>query len=321
MAFQGIFPEKSFALTNLPDPFYGMESLEYYGQVNFLKGGIFFADAVTTVSPTYAKEVLLPEFGCGLEGVLARREDGIYAILNGIDTSVWNPEEDSLIAGSFSVKNMEGKAVNRAALLKRVGLKDVPGAAIYGSVTRLTDQKGVDFILKQKAFFADNDVRLIMLGTGDPKLELGLKKLQSQLPDKVFVSYNYDETLSHLIEAGSDFFLMPSRFEPCGLNQMYSQRYGTVPLVSNVGGLADTVSDVDTHPGSGTGIVFSATEAGVKEGLSRSLKLFENQTLFKSTQKNGMSRDFSWKMAAMDYEDLYKKVLFGESQTHNPWGT
>jgi starch synthase len=152
-------------------------------------------------------------------------------------------------------------------------------------------------------------------------LEQGLRKLQSQLPEKVFVSYDYDESLSHLIEAGSDFFLMPSRFEPCGLNQMYSQRYGTVPLVSNVGGLADTVVDVDKDPKHGTGIVFKATEAGLKEGLGRSCKLYENLSLFKSTQKNGMTRDFSWKLAAMEYDDLYKKVLFGESQTHNPWGT
>ena len=321
LAFQGVFHEKSFALTNLPGPFYGMDSLEFYGQVNFLKGGIFFADAVSTVSPNYAKEMLLPEFGCGLEGVLARRDDGIYAILNGIDTTVWNPEKDTLIAESYSVKKMAGKAANKAALLKRAGFKAGAGVPIYGSVTRLTDQKGVDFILKQKAFFADNDVRLIVLGSGDPKLEQGLKKLQTQLPDKVFVCYDYDESLSHLIEAGSDFFLMPSRFEPCGLNQMYSQRYGTVPMVSNVGGLVDTVVDVDGDTKNGTGIVFKATEVGLKEGLGRSLKLYKKQALFKSTQKNGMKRDFSWKMAAIGYDDLYKKVLFGESQTHNPWGT
>lgn len=321
MAFQGVFPERSFRLTNLPEPFYSMDSLEFYGQVNFLKGGIFFADAVTTVSPTYAKEVLEPEFGCGLEGVLARRTDGIHAILNGIDTSVWNPAKDPLIPASYSLKNLDGKAANRAALLERVGLEASDDVPLYGSITRLTDQKGVDFILKQKSFFGDNDVRLIMLGSGDPKLELGLKKLQTQLPDKVSVNYGYDESFSHLIEAGCDYFLMPSRFEPCGLNQMYSQRYGTIPLVSRVGGLADTVVDVNAHPNTGTGFIFSADEAGLKDGLNRSLKVFKDQALYKAVQKRGMSRDFSWKLSAMDYEELYKKVLFGESQTQNPWGT
>jgi starch synthase len=320
LAFQGVFPQKAFTLTNLPAPFYGIDSLEFYGQVNFLKGGIFFSDAVTTVSPTYAREILHPEFGCGLEGVLARRKHELYAILNGIDTDIWNPAKDPLIAEAYSIKKMAGKAKNKAALLKRADLKDGAAVPVFGCVSRLTDQKGVDFILKQKAFFSKNDVRFVVLGNGDSKLEQGLKKLQSQLPDKVYVSFDYDEVLGHMIEAGSDFFLMPSRFEPCGLNQMYSQRYGTIPLVSQVGGLADTVVDVDLHPDSGTGIVFTPDEAGLKEGLGRSLKLFEDQARFKAVQKTAMSRNFSWKVSAMDYEDLYKKVLFGESQTHNPWG-
>ncbi len=320
LAFQGVFPEKSFQLTNLPAPFYGIDSLEFYGQINFLKGGIFFSDAVTTVSPTYAKEILDPEFGCGLEGVLARRKKELYAILNGIDTAVWNPAKDPLIEEHYSIRKMAGKAKNKAALLKRAGLKGGKEVPVYGCVSRLTDQKGVDFILKQKAFFSDNDVRFVVLGKGDPKLEQGLKKLQAQLPDKVYVSFDYDESLSHMIEAGSDFFLMPSRFEPCGLNQMYSQRYGTVPIVSKVGGLADTVIDAEEHPEGGTGVVVTPDETGLKEGLASSFKLHKDQTRYKAVQKEGMERDFSWKVSAMDYEDLYKKVLFGESQTHNPWG-
>lgn len=320
LAFQGVFPESTFAMTNLPAPFYGMDSLEFYGQVNLLKGGIFFADAITTVSPTYAQEILRPEFGCGLEGVLNRRKDELFAILNGIDTELWNPGKDPFLVENYTIKNMAGKVKNKAALLDRVGLKAAEDIPVYGMVSRLTDQKGVDFILKQKAFFAKKDVRLIILGKGDPKLEQGLKKLQSQLPEKIHVSFEYDETLSHLIEAGADFFLMPSRFEPCGLNQMYSQRYGTIPLVSKVGGLADTVIDVTAHPETGTGIVFTPDEAGLKTGLLESYELYQDQVQFAATQKRGMSRDFSWKMSALDYEDLYKKVLFGESQTHNPWG-
>ncbi|MCB1122534.1 MAG: glycogen synthase, partial [Verrucomicrobiae bacterium] len=232
LAFQGVFPEKAFYYTNLPAPFYSIDGLEFYGQVNFLKGGLCFADAITTVSPNYAKEILKPEFGCGLEGVLNRRKDELFAILNGIDTTIWDPARDSHLPRKYSVKKMAGKAKNKAALMERAGLQASAEVPVYGVVSRLTDQKGTDFILKQKAFFADNDVRLVILGRGDPKLELGLQKLQHQLPDKVYVSLEYDEQLGHLIEAGSDFFLMPSRFEPCGLNQMYSQRYGTIPLVS-----------------------------------------------------------------------------------------
>lgn len=318
LAFQGIFPEKSFQLTNLPASFYGIDSLEFYGQVNFLKGGIFFSDAITTVSPNYAKEILLPENGCGLEGVLVRRQDDLYAILNGIDADSWNPIKDTLIVAQYSARNMKGKAENKIELLKMTGLAGDKDTPVFGIVTRLTDQKGIDFILKQKSFLSKNEVRLIVLGKGDLKLEQGLKKLQKQLPEKVYLSFEYDEVFSRVIEAGSDFFLMPSRFEPCGLNQMYSQRYGTIPLVTCVGGLVDTVIDIDENSEEGTGIVFEPNEAGLKKGLYRSLKLFEDKARLKAIRKRGMARDFSWKIAAIEYEDLYKQVLSGESQAHNP---
>ncbi len=318
LAFQGVFPEPAFDLTNLPAPFYSINGLEYYGQVNFLKGGILFADAVTTVSPNYAKEILLPEFGCGLEGVLKQKKSELHAILNGIDVDVWNPENDVHLAKNYTARDLHLKQENKRALLKQAKLPEKTGVPVYGLVSRLTDQKGIDFILKQKSFFAKNDAQLVALGKGDPKLEQGLKKLQQQLPQKVHACFDYSESLSHLIQAGADFFLMPSRFEPCGLNQMYSQRYGTLPMVSRVGGLADTVIDAMADPESGTGIMFSPNEGGLKKGLKQSLKLYADRELFRKIQLNAMGCDFSWKLSARDYENLYTEVVFGESQTHNP---
>ncbi len=320
LAFQGLFDEGTFKMTNLPDSFNSIEGLEYYGQTNFLKGGILFSDAVTTVSHTYAKEILEPENGCGLDGVLEKRKSELYSIINGVDTDIWDPKKDPYLPANYSASNLNGKAKCKQALLKHAGLSGTDSVPVFGIVSRLTDQKGIDFIFKNKAFFADNDVRLIILGSGDPKLESALNKLMKKYPEKVYICQRYDEELSHLIEAGSDFFLMPSRFEPCGLNQLYSQRYGTVPLVSKVGGLADTVIDNDEFPRDGTGIVVTPDELGVENGLLRSLKLYVDKPKMEAVQRRGMAKDFSWKNAAKEYEELYVKILFGETQTHNPWG-
>ena len=318
LAFQGVFPDRTFELTNLPSAFFSIDGLEYYGQVNFLKCGILFADGISTVSPNYAKEILLPEFGCGLEGVLQQRQSELHAILNGIDTKAWNPKTDSLIPVNYGSRDIARKRQNKEALLQQVQLPANSGAPLYGLVSRLTDQKGIDFILKQTKFWANNDAQLVALGKGDPKLERGLKKLAQKLPDKVHVCLGYDESLSHLIQAGVDFFLLPSRFEPCGLNQMYCQRYGTLPMVSRVGGLADTVVDAVDDPKTGTGIVFSPNETGLRNGLEKSLKLFADAKRFRKIQRNGMNRDFSWKVSARDYENLYTELLFGDSQTISP---
>ncbi len=318
LAFQGVFPDRAFDLTNLPSAFFGIDGLEYYGQVNFLKSGILFADGITTVSPNYAKEILLPEFGCGLEGVLQKRQSELHAILNGIDTRAWNPRTDIHLPAHYSVRSLDRKRENKEALLNKVDLPVRPGAPLYGLVSRLTDQKGIDFILKQKSFWAKNDVQLVALGKGDPKLERGLKRLGKKLPRKVHACFDHDEALSHLIQAGADFFLIPSRFEPCGLNQMYSQRYGTLPMVSRVGGLADTVVDALADPEAGTGIVFSPNETGLRKGLEQSLKLYADAKRFRKIQRKAMARDFSWKLSARDYENLYTELLFGDSQSFSP---
>lgn len=309
IAFQGVFPMRSFYRTNLPDELMGIDGVEFYGQMSFMKAGILFSDRVTTVSPRYAREIQTAEFGCGLDGVVATRADDIIGLINGIDTGVWNPETDTLIPSNYSADNPAGKAACRADLLKRSGFDPKFTGPVFGMVCRLTEQKGVDLVLANADFFVRNDVRLIVLGTGDKELEAGLRDLIAAAPGKVSLSSRLDEAMSHLIEAGSDFFIMPSRFEPCGLNQMYSQAYGTIPLVTRVGGLADTVTDVDQSPEAGTGVMFSVSEEGLGIGLKRALQLFADKAALGATQSRGMRKDFSWGKTALAYEDLYDNAI------------
>jgi starch synthase len=274
-----------------------------------MKGGLLFADRVTTVSPRYALEIQTQEFGCGLDGVVKTRADDLVGLINGIDTQVWSPATDTLLPAKFSAQDLSGKATCRAELLKRTGLVAGPKVPVFGMVCRLTEQKGVQLVLANKAFFEREDVRLIVLGAGDRKLEQGMRDLIAALPAKVAFAPRLDEAMSHLVEAGSDFFVMPSLFEPCGLNQMYSQAYGTIPLVSKVGGLVDTVVDVDADPAKGTGIMFPPTEAGLATGLARALRLHADATRSTATQRRGMQRDFSWDRALEAYEALYEDSL------------
>lgn len=309
IAYQGVFPHKLFARTNLPDELYQIDGLEYYSQINLLKGGILFADRVTTVSPRYAQEIQTAEFGCGLDGVIQTRADDLVGLLNGVDTSVWNPAVDALIPARYSAVNLSGKALCRAGLLKACGFAPDFKGPIFGMVARLTEQKGIDFVLANRDFFLGQDVRLVVLGSGDRRMEEELRQLAAAAPQKIFLCAKLDEAMSHLIEAGSDFFLMPSLFEPCGLNQMYSQLYGTVPVVSRVGGLVDTVTDVDEAPASGTGIMCEATATGLRDALQRALILFHEKPRYAAAQQRGMARDFSWKVAAGAYERLYQDSL------------
>lgn len=305
IAFQGVFPMRSFYRTNLPEELMGIDGVEFYGHMSMMKAGILFADRVATVSPQYAKEIQTPEFGCGLDGVVATRAEDIVGLLNGIDTKVWNPATDEMLPAKYSAGDLSGKQVCREALLTRHGFDSEFAGPVIGMVCRLTTQKGVDLVLAHREFFKREDVRLIVLGSGDARLQEGLQELASALPRKVALSTRQDECMSHLIEAGSDFFLMPSRFEPCGLNQMYSQNYGTVPLVTNVGGLVDTVTDIAVDPQGGTGIVFPPTADGVLEGLTRALELYREPVRFRQTQVRGMRRAFGWQNAVEGYEALY----------------
>jgi starch synthase len=309
IAYQGLFPEASFQRTNLPEDLFSKDGLEYYGQVNFLKGGIMFADKVTTVSPRYAKEIQTPEFGCGLEGVVQARAEDLSGLINGVDDSVWNPATDSMIPARYSAADLAGKRDCRKALLKQCGFDPLYGGPVFGMVCRLTEQKGVDLVLANSGFFGERECRLVVLGTGDKRMERELRALAAQFPSKVFMCARLDEAMSHLIEAGGDFFVMPSLFEPCGLNQMYSQVYGTVPIASRVGGLVDTVRDADEDPSGGTGIMCDPSAASLGDALERALKLFGNKPRFAAIQQRGMARDFSWRTAAGAYEALYRDSL------------
>lgn len=309
IAYQGVFPAINFARTNLPDDLFNIDGLEYYSQINLLKGGILFADRVTTVSPRYAQEIQTPEFGCGLDGVVQTRTDDLVGLLNGIDTSIWNPAVDALLPARYSAVNMSGKAVCRAALLERSGFATDFKGPVFGMICRLTEQKGVDLVLANRDFFLTQDCRLVVLGSGDPRLENDLRALAAEAPQKISLSVQLDEAMSHLIEAGADFFVMPSIFEPCGLNQMYSQAYGTVPVVSRVGGLADTVVDADADSAAGTGLMCDPNAASLCDALQRALRLFAAGKRHAAVQQRGMARDFSWKSAAAGYERLYQDSL------------
>ncbi len=309
ISYQGLFPEASFQRTNLPEEMFSKDGLEYYGQVNFLKGGIMFADRVTTVSPRYAKEIQTPEFGCGLEGVVQTRADDLSGLINGVDTAVWNPSTDAMIPANYSAASLAGKRDCRNALLKQCGFDPNSNTPIFGMVCRLFEQKGIDLVLENSAFFTGRDCRLVVLGTGDKRMERDFRRLATEFPRRIFMCAKLDEPMSHLIEAGSDFFVMPSLFEPCGLNQMYSQVYGTVPIVSRVGGLVDTVRDADEDPAGGTGIMCEPNAAALRDALERALKLFGNKPRYAAIQQRCMARDFSWKTAALAYEALYRDSL------------
>lgn len=309
IAYQGLFPARVFGRTNLPDELYNIDGLEYYSQVNLLKGGILFSDRVTTVSPRYAQEIQTPEFGCGLDGVVSTRAGDIVGLLNGVDAAVWNPATDSLLPANYSVADLAGKAACRAELLRVSGFAPDFTGIIFGMVCRLTEQKGVDLVLANIDFFLQADCRLVVLGSGDKRLEGELRQVAQAESGKVSLAARLDEKMSHLIEAGSDFFLMPSLFEPCGLNQMYSQAYGTIPVVSRVGGLADTVTDADDSPGEGTGLMCAPTAAGLREALQRAVTLFGDPGRRRAVQARGMRRDFSWGVAAQGYETLYRDSI------------
>ena len=304
-----MFSESIFDRTNLPEELNNIDGLEYYNQISFMKGGILFADQVTTVSPRYADEIQTEEFGCGLDGVVQTRADDLVGLLNGIDTAIWNPATDQSLPARYSVDDLKGKVACREALLRAQGLDPKFKGPVFGMVCRLAEQKGIDLLLDNADFFLQNNCCLIVLGKGELHYEEALHALVAQAPHKIALSLVLDESMSHLIEAGSDFFVMPSLFEPCGLNQMYSQAYGTVPLTSEVGGLADTVLDADKDSLHGTGLTFLPTEEGLGDALTRALKLYADQSRYAAVQKRGMQRDFSWKSAAEGYLELYDDIL------------
>jgi starch synthase len=310
LAYQGLFPKETFSRLSLPNRFWAPHALEFYDQLSFIKGGLVYADRVNTVSPTYATEIQGEEFGCGMEGLLRQRSDRLSGILNGIDAEAWDPATDKLIPHTYSVRDLTGKAADKAALRQRFQLEDNPDVAVIAMVGRMVQQKGIDLVIDILPELIRMPLQLAILGSGDKRYEQTLKQWAHLYPDRIALHIGYDEALSHLIEAGADIFLMPSRFEPCGLNQMYSQRYGTVPIVRRVGGLADTVDDADAEnlaKGIASGVVFGeATDAALLGAIERAVGLFADRQQWERLQLAGMQKDFSWHTSARQYELLYE---------------
>jgi starch synthase len=312
IGYQGHFPVSAYDTIGLPWSEYTPERLEYYGQVNLLKGGLVYADIINTVSPTYAREIQTAEFGYGLEGVLQVRKDRLFGVTNGIDYNVWNPATDSHLPAHYSVDDLAGKRECKHALQTEMKLpvRDVP---LVGLVSRLAFQKGIDLIVDILPKLLDLDVQVVALGSGDPSYQTLLTGLSERYPNKLAVRLAFDEPLAHRIEAGADLFLMPSRYEPCGLNQLYSLRYGTVPVVRKTGGLADTVVPYvpDVRSGAAaTGFSFEKPEPEVLlSTLLLALRVYRDKEEWAGLMRRGMQQDFSWQRSAKQYVELYRRAM------------
>jgi starch synthase len=313
LAFQGVFPSATLPSIGLSWEMLHLDALEFWGQISYLKGGINFSEKITTVSPTYAKEIVKPDLGFGFDGILSRRAADLVGIVNGIDIDRWNPEADPFVEASFRPDDLRGKQEARRELLRAARLSaDEPasGRPVIGMISRLTDQKGLDLIAAARDELMALDAIWVMLGSGESRYEEMWKALAARHPDRVAATIGFDERLAHLIEAGADIFLMPSRFEPCGLNQLYSLRYGTVPVVRATGGLDDTVRDVDEKTATGTGFKFTDyTPAAMLGALRRALKAYENRSLWRVLQETAMREDHSWDVSAREYVKVYRELL------------
>lgn len=313
LAYQGIFPYTTFQQLGLPQEFWHYTSLEFFGEMSMIKGGLVYADRITTVSPTYADEICTPGLGNGLDGLLSYRRDRLTGILNGVDYSVWEPSIDPLITSHYSAETPTAKKKNKSALQRRLGLPQQEDTPLLGLVSRFVEQKGIDLVLEAVPRLFAEPLQLVMLGSGDHHVEHTALALAKAHPQQVAVTIGYDEPLAHLIEAGADLFLMPSRFEPCGLNQLYSLRYGTLPVVHRTGGLADTVVHTDKQSlaaGTATGFVFEhATAKGLLWALRRALACYHDRNCHKQVMKNGMEQDFSWRQSARQYLDTYHQAI------------
>ncbi len=312
LAYQGLFPASVVPALGLRWDLFTPDGLEYFGQVSFLKAGVVFSDLLTTVSPRYAREILTPEFGCGFEGILAARRERLTGILNGIDDEVWDPEHDPFLPASYSARNLAGKRRCKAELLRAFGLPAEPEALerpVIGLVSRLVDQKGHDLLAQASEELPGLDAAFVLLGSGEARYEELWRRLAVRFPDRVGVHIGFDERLAHLVEAGADLFLMPSRFEPCGLNQLYSLRYGTVPVARATGGLADTVVDVDERTGRGTGFLFEAyTPEAMFAAIERAIRAYRRPKVWQRIVRAGMRQDHSWDVAARAYLRVYRRA-------------
>ncbi len=313
LAFQGNFAPSQVHALGLPAASYAMQGLEFHGHLSFLKAGLFYADHITTVSPNYAMEIQQEHLGFGMQGLLTERRHELTGILNGIDVDEWNAATDPHLAKHFDRANFAGKAVCKKDLQTKLGLRVEPNTPLLGVVSRFTHQKGLDLLLEIAPRLMELPVQLAMLGSGDVEMQNAARELSLRYPGKIAVTIGFNEALSHQIEAGADMFIMPSRFEPCGLNQMYSQRYGTPPIVHATGGLSDSVEDCDAHTlvnGTASGFVFSGMTAdNLYDTIKRAVQLYRAPKDWQVLCKNCMKKDFSWQASAQAYRDVYRNVL------------
>ena len=315
LGYQGVFPKDSFSLTSLPPHLFSIDGLEFWGNMNLLKGGIIFSDLITTVSPTYAKEIQTEGFGFGLDGVLRAHAHKLIGILNGVDYSEWDPERDTYIAANYSRGDISGKSRCKKDLLDEfhlhTGLAERP---LIGMITRLATQKGIDLLIDAIDEIIEKEVGLVILGKGEKRYEDALRSISSRFKGKIGIRIDFDNGLAHRIEAGSDMFLIPSLYEPCGLNQMYSLKYGTLPIVYNTGGLADSIIEVDEDKGEGTGFKFyNYSKSGLCEAIDKAIRCFLNKGLWQRLIIQAMSCDFSWGRSAKEYLKIYQMLLSSKS--------
>lgn len=308
LAYQGIFGPESFALTNLPpEEYFTMAGAEFFGQFNCLKAGMAYADVLTTVSPRYAREITTEEFGCGLDGLLRQRQGRLFGILNGVDYAEWNTTRNPFLKHPYSATRLAGKAKNKLELQKEMGLPPTADIPLFGTITRLAEQKGVDIELGALEEMLSAGLQFVLLGSGSPAFERAYLDLARRFPSQVAVRIGFDEGLSHRIEAGCDFYLMPSRYEPSGLNQMYSLRYGAIPIVRAIGGLDDSVVDYTEDAMRANGIKFHEYSArAVAKGMRKALVLFQQPVLLRRYRQNAMTADFSWEQTVVEYLKVYQ---------------
>src|SRR5437660_3572266 len=310
IGYQGLFPPETLPLLMLPWYLFTMTKMEFFGQVNFLKGALVYSDFITTVSKKYSQEIQTAEYGFGLEGVLRDRASTVTGILNGVDYEEWSPEKDKFIAAKYSPEDLSGKAQCKADLLTAFGVTDTnPKIPVVGIVSRFAAQKGFDLITQIMDRLAREDMIVVALGAGDKEYEEMFVRLNRQFPQKIAVKIAYDNAIAHKIEAGSDMFLMPSRYEPCGLNQIYSLKYGTVPVVRATGGLDDTIEPWDARTGRGTGFKFTVYNGeALLSTIRQALLAYRDQTSWQVLMRNGMAKDFSWNASAKEYVRVYERV-------------
>jgi starch synthase len=310
LAYPGQFSTSKYRLTNLPWEYYTAEGVEFHGGLNCLKAGIRFANGITTVSPRYAREITSPALGFGLEGVLLKHQRKLTGILNGVDYSEWNTTRNPNLNNAYTIEDLSGKTAEKLQLQKELGLPVNAAVPLFGNIGRLVQQKGIDLLVGALEEMLSNEIQFVSLGAGLPEFELALANLARRYPNQVAVRTGYDHGLPHRIEAGCDFYLMPSQFEPCGLNQMYSLRYGTVPIVRATGGLDDSVIDIRENPQDANGIKFDEPSApALVKAIRKALVLYHQPDLLRHYQRNGMSQDFSWERTTQEYLKVYERIL------------